>query len=451
MARTGRGLMVLLAVLMLAGTLVATAKVTVDKSRVYVDKCRKHCIAELTPDAGGSGCLRTEQCLRCWAACQAFQSDHFIRDYCKRSKACTAGCQQACLFYLGHRDQLPTGLGQTSHETEAEPGQPVTEPLTTSDQTVSGSKSREGDTVWRPRLAGLTSTASLVSASVTWPARAAAGQYLVTWELLSGGLRGHLVSEETAASLPLWPDQQYLVQVFCDGGASQPLRIDTNQSKTIQPENYKTPAELSIDDEASIGDGRALPTEKPVEIPSKSTAKAYSEVGIPAFARVAPLIDRSHKTPAQLVPSAASIEATRTDGDSAGRQVIVPDRTPTPLASASLLLASMAQSSETSSSDTSSDDSARSEEPGAVVVRLPALLAALAVLVLVLGAGVVLAVRARLRSQQRDQRDQRWTSADRDRRTLLDQQSGEWRSRPLPRVSVNPRRTPIFVVPCHKR
>ena len=64
----------------------------------------------------------------------------------------------------------------------------------------------------------MTFTRSLVSASVAWPPRGAGGQYLVTWELMSGGLRGHLVSGETAASLPLWPDQQYVVQVRTETG-----------------------------------------------------------------------------------------------------------------------------------------------------------------------------------------------------------------------------------------
>ena len=35
----------------------------------------------------------------------------------------------------------------------------------------------------------------------------------MTWELRSGGLRGHLVSEEPRVSLSLWPDEDYVVQV----------------------------------------------------------------------------------------------------------------------------------------------------------------------------------------------------------------------------------------------
>lgn len=52
-----------------------------------------------------------------------------------------------------------------------------------------------------------------MSATVSWESRGQGSQYLVTWELMSGGLRGHLVSADTSAALPLWPDEDYVVQV----------------------------------------------------------------------------------------------------------------------------------------------------------------------------------------------------------------------------------------------
>jgi len=72
----------------------------------------------------------------------------------------------------------------------------------------------EEDT-WELRKVSLIHQKSLVIAELTWnPVKVSEDQeYLITWELDGGGLKGHLVTDSTSVSLSLWPDTLYHIQV----------------------------------------------------------------------------------------------------------------------------------------------------------------------------------------------------------------------------------------------
>ncbi|XP_043221310.1 uncharacterized protein LOC122381337 isoform X2 [Amphibalanus amphitrite] len=218
----------------------------------FVAKCRAQCSRKLTSDGSKASCLKQEECLRCWASCQAFQRDHYIREYCKLNKACSAGCRQACDFYLTSAS-VTTELNpavQTSTEAAPEATTTVSGPKVTSPASAdsaqesllygpppsfpsephkktSSSGLQDHKARWRPLLSSIEPGSPLVSATLTWRARGQDASYLVTWELRSGGLRGHLVSEEPRVSLSLWPDEDYVVQVFNGDDASEPLFVST--------------------------------------------------------------------------------------------------------------------------------------------------------------------------------------------------------------------------------
>ncbi|XP_037072438.1 uncharacterized protein LOC119093574 [Pollicipes pollicipes] len=256
------------------------------KEEAFVAKCRSQCAAQLTSDHSRDSCLEQEECLRCWASCQAFQSDHFIRDYCERNKACTAGCRQACRFYLA-----PGGPAEVTEDhpevvlvDHVQGALPETPAYSIVDGEEAGWSGAAGlgvelpggaepqtdtEARWPLRLAAMRFGSPLVSATVAWESRGAGVQYLATWELLSGGLRGHLVSADTSASLPLWPDEQYLVQVFSNGAASQPLLVSTSRS-AAPPESASQlspslpdPAEADVSGQPAVAD-RSRPPATPL-------------------------------------------------------------------------------------------------------------------------------------------------------------------------------------------
>jgi hypothetical protein len=69
--------------------------------------------------------------------------------------------------------------------------------------------------VWDLRRLSLIHQKSLVIAELAWdPVKSLPDQeYLITWELDGGGLKGHLVTDSTTVSLSLWPDTLYHIQV----------------------------------------------------------------------------------------------------------------------------------------------------------------------------------------------------------------------------------------------
>lgn len=66
----------------------------------------------------------------------------------------------------------------------------------------------------------------LVAARVWWPPLSPRGaDYLVTWEVEGGGLKGHLYTDLPEVDLTLWPETVYQVQVeVMTGPLGQPLR-----------------------------------------------------------------------------------------------------------------------------------------------------------------------------------------------------------------------------------
>ena len=60
-------------------------------------------------------------------------------------------------------------------------------------------------------------SSAMVLVQVGWQRRPAAGaahsQYLVTWELSGGGIKGHLYTDINSVTLSLWPESVYNIQV----------------------------------------------------------------------------------------------------------------------------------------------------------------------------------------------------------------------------------------------
>jgi len=76
-------------------------------------------------------------------------------------------------------------------------------------------KADDGQDIWELKRVSLIHQKSLVIAELTWNAvkYSEDQEYLITWELDGGGLKGHLVTDSTTVSLSLWPDTLYHIQV----------------------------------------------------------------------------------------------------------------------------------------------------------------------------------------------------------------------------------------------
>lgn len=91
--------------------------------------------------------------------------------------------------------------------------------------------------------------------------------YLVTWEVDGGGLKGHLYTDATSVTLSLWPETVYHIQVdLVDPSAhirSAPLTIDTHKAPLVTSEQRPLPAAPLVDVvagrrmEATVGVGAA--------------------------------------------------------------------------------------------------------------------------------------------------------------------------------------------------
>lgn len=78
--------------------------------------------------------------------------------------------------------------------------------------------SEESDKAIEPfelRVVSLIHQKSLVIAELKWDEIGGNPNqdYLITWELTGGGLKGHLVTDSTSVTLSLWPDTTYQIQV----------------------------------------------------------------------------------------------------------------------------------------------------------------------------------------------------------------------------------------------
>ncbi|XP_057376291.1 uncharacterized protein LOC130697412 [Daphnia carinata] len=129
---------------------------------------------------------------------------------------------------------------------------------------------------WKLREVSLIHQKVLVIAEVAWPVqRSSDGQssdYLVTWEVDGGGLKGHLYTDATSVTLSLWPDTVYHIQVDLVTATSDaiqmrsaPLTIDTHKAPGVvqSDEARPLPAAPLIDrlpssSGSSSGSGRRL-------------------------------------------------------------------------------------------------------------------------------------------------------------------------------------------------
>lgn len=80
--------------------------------------------------------------------------------------------------------------------------------------------------VWALRHKAEVESSGLVAVRVWWPSvRSRGTDYLVTWEVDGGGLKGHLYTDLTEVDLTLWPNTVYQVQVEAvTGPLGRPLR-----------------------------------------------------------------------------------------------------------------------------------------------------------------------------------------------------------------------------------
>ena len=59
-------------------------------------------------------------------------------------------------------------------------------------------------------------SSSMVLVQIGWrpqPTGPGPAQYLVTWELSGGGIKGHLYTDINSVTLSLWPESVYNIQV----------------------------------------------------------------------------------------------------------------------------------------------------------------------------------------------------------------------------------------------
>ena len=126
---------------------------------------------------------------------------------------------------------------------------------------------------WKLREVSLIHQKVLVIAEVAWPVQHSsdgqASDYLVTWEVDGGGLKGHLYTDATSVTLSLWPDTVYHIQVDLVTATSDaiqlrssPLTIDTHKAPVVQSEESRPlPAAPLVDrlpSGGTNGSGRRL-------------------------------------------------------------------------------------------------------------------------------------------------------------------------------------------------
>lgn len=83
------------------------------------------------------------------------------------------------------------------------------------DQCTQNTKINTNLNAWPLRTVSMVRNESLVTADVAWQLLNTPCQYLVTWEISGGGLKGNLITETPSVQLSLWPETVYRVQVTC--------------------------------------------------------------------------------------------------------------------------------------------------------------------------------------------------------------------------------------------
>uniref|UniRef100_A0A336KZB0 CSON000931 protein n=2 Tax=Culicoides sonorensis TaxID=179676 RepID=A0A336KZB0_CULSO len=104
------------------------------------------------------------------------------------------------------------------------------------DQCTQNTKINTNLNAWPLRTVSMVRNESLVTADVAWQLLNTPCQYLVTWEISGGGLKGNLITETPSVQLSLWPDTVYRVQVTCRNKETEvvthslPLTLDTSHA-----------------------------------------------------------------------------------------------------------------------------------------------------------------------------------------------------------------------------
>jgi len=157
-----------------------------------------------------------------------------------------------------------------------------------SDVTDADDPSPDTPTQWKLREVSLIHQKVLVIAEVAWPIQQLprgveqsppaaptssssaveeeeeedqSADYLVTWEVDGGGLKGHLYTDATSVTLSLWPETVYHIQVDLVTSSSAvgvatrsaPLTIDTHKAPLVTSEQRPLPAAPLIDRSATGG------------------------------------------------------------------------------------------------------------------------------------------------------------------------------------------------------
>ncbi|KAF0311237.1 Transmembrane protein fend [Amphibalanus amphitrite] len=122
----------------------------------------------------------------------------------------------------------------TAMETVFAPTEPDQLVLDVQDNRLPGDQERQMETyqieipgAWLLETVSVARDDNMVLAEVSWqPQTAGLAEYLVTWEVSGGGIKGHLYTDMTSVTLSLWPESIYNIQVELmvseEGG--EPLR-----------------------------------------------------------------------------------------------------------------------------------------------------------------------------------------------------------------------------------
>lgn len=109
---------------------------------------------------------------------------------------------------------LPTKVGEQPKSDQSSISEPSHEIMAPEEHRTDEAKVDDGQDLWELKRVSLIHQKSLVIAELTWnPVKDSDQEYLITWELDGGGLKGHLVTDSTTVSLSLWPDTLYHIQV----------------------------------------------------------------------------------------------------------------------------------------------------------------------------------------------------------------------------------------------
>ncbi|XP_050536866.1 uncharacterized protein LOC126903014 isoform X2 [Daktulosphaira vitifoliae] len=109
-----------------------------------------------------------------------------------------------------------------------------------------GGDSSDSTEAWNLREVSMIHQKVLVIAEVAWDARQVRRPaYLVTWEIVGGGLKGNLFTDTTCVTLSLWPDTAYLIQVSLLGGADDSVKMSSSPTLMLDTRSavHSTPVE----------------------------------------------------------------------------------------------------------------------------------------------------------------------------------------------------------------